>query len=107
MVSCPQAAALAARFKKPVICKIYAPKGTTAAYIEPVSAFGDGAGREWDGISKQSSFSGEDETLFQRGTRMRITKVTEIKKGKYVIECEVIGQDVRDLSYVNPEHLGH
>ena len=36
---------------------------------------------------------------------MRITKVTKNKMGQYIIECDIIGQDVRDLSYVNPKHL--
>ncbi|MGN0010075.1 MAG: ADP-ribosyltransferase [Marinilabiliaceae bacterium] len=84
--------------------RIYAPKGTHATYLEPISAYGNVAKRGWDGISKQSRFCKEDETLFQRGARMRITKVTK-EKGKYIIECDIIGQDVRDLSCVNPKHL--
>lgn len=35
---------------------------------------------------------------------MRITKVTK-EKDKYIIECDIIGQDVRDLSYENPKHF--
>ena len=91
---------------KSVIFNIYAPKGTRAAYIEPFSAFGNGAGRSWDGKKRFTSFSNEHETLFQRGTKMRITKV--YKEGeKIYIDCEVIGQEVRPLSYVKDSNIGY
>ena len=77
-----------------VIMNIYAPKGTKAAYVEPFSAFGCGDKRSWDGVSRFSTYSSEHETLFQRGTRMRITKVYE-EGGKTYIDCEVIGQEMR------------
>lgn len=89
-----------------VILNIYAPKGTKAAYIEPISAYGDGAGKSWDGIQRFSSFSTEQETLFQRGTRMRITKVYQ-EHGKTFIDCEVIGQEIKDLSYVKDSNIGY
>lgn len=89
---------------KDVIMNIYAPKGTKAAYIEPISAFGNGAGRSWDGVEKFSSFSSEHETLFQRGTKMRITKVYKAD-GKVYIDCEVISQEIKDLSYVPDGNL--
>lgn len=89
-----------------VIMNIYAPKGTKAAYVEPFSAFGCGDKRSWDGISRFSTYSSEHETLFQRGTRMRITKVYE-EGGKTYIDCEVIGQELRDLSYVKDSNIGY
>lgn len=89
-----------------VIMNIYAPKGTKAAYVEPFSAFGCGEKRSWDGVSRFSTYSSEHETLFQRGTRMRITKVYE-EGGKTYIDCEVIGQEIRDLSYVKDSNIGY
>lgn len=89
-----------------VIMNIYAPKGTKAAYVEPFSAFGCGDKRSWDGVSRLSTYSSEHETLFQRGTRMRITKVYE-EGGKTYIDCEVIGQEIRDLSYVKDSNIGY
>lgn len=89
-----------------VIMNIYAPKGTKAAYVEPFSAFGCGDKRSWDGVSRFSTYSSEHETLFQRGTRMRITKVYE-EGGKTYIDCEVIGQEIKDLSYVKDSNIGY
>ena len=89
-----------------VIMNIYAPKGTKAAYVEPFSAFGCGDKRNWNGVSRFSTYSSEHETLFQRGTRMRITKVYE-EGGKTYIDCEVIGQEIRDLSYVKDSNIGY
>lgn len=89
-----------------VIMNIYAPKGTKAAYVEPFSAFGCGDKRSWNGVSRFSTYSSEHETLFQRGTRMRITKVYE-EGGKTYIDCEVIGQEIRDLSYVKDSNIGY
>lgn len=89
-----------------VIMNIYAPKGTKAAYVEPFSAFGCVDKRSWDGVSRFSTYSSEHETLFQRGTRMRITKVYE-EGGKTYIDCEVIGQEIRDLSYVKDSNIGY
>ena len=91
---------------KSVILNIYAPKGTKAAYIEPISAFGCGDGRSWDGVKKFTTFSNEHETLFQRGTKMRITKVYNAD-GKIYIDCEVIEQEVKDLSYIADSDIGY
>ncbi len=77
---------------------IYCPKGTQGMYIEQVSQYGMGHGAKWDGVNKASSISGEQEFLLQRGTRMRITKV-EVSDQIY-IECEVVSQIPKDLSYV-------
>lgn len=91
---------------KPVIIHVYAPKGTQAAYLEPISAYGKGAGRKWDGKQRFSTFSSEHETLFQRGTLMRITKVYQVG-GKTFIDCEVVGQEVKPLSYVPDGNIGY
>ncbi len=89
-----------------VILNIYAPKGTKAAYVEPISAYGNGAKRSWDGIERFSTYSSEHETLFQRGTRMRITKVYQ-EGSKTYIDCEVVGQELKDLSYVKDSNIGY
>lgn len=91
---------------KSVIINVYAPKGTQAAYIEPISEFGNGAGRKWDGKQRFSSFSYEHETLFQRGTLMRITKVYQVGTQTF-IDCEVIGQEIKPLSYVPDSNIGY
>lgn len=77
---------------KPIIMNVYAPKGTKMMYAEPFSAFGNGSGRSWDGISKQSSFGSEAEIILQQGTSFRITKV-ERSNGKLYVDIEVILQN--------------
>jgi hypothetical protein len=71
---------------------IYAPKGTKMAYVEPFSAFGNGAGKTWDGIKGQSSIGYEAEMLLQRNTQFRVTKVEKDTLGNWFIDLEVIGQ---------------
>lgn len=93
---------------KDVIFNIFAPKGMKAAYAEPFSAYGNGMGHHWDGISKQHNFSQEFETIFQRGTKMRITKVEKnAGNGIIYIDVEIIGQEVKDLSYVADDLIGY
>lgn len=85
-------------FVKPVILNIYAPKGTKATYVEPFSAFDKGAGRSWDGKQEFTSFSSEHETLFQRGTKYRITGAKyDAAADKWTIDIVVIGQLQRDF----------
>ncbi|MGN0905683.1 MAG: phage minor head protein [Bullifex sp.] len=72
---------------------IYCPKGTKMMYVEPFSAYGSGAGKKWDGISKQSNFGYESEMIIQRGTMFRVTKV-EKTSGTIYVDLEVIGQEV-------------
>lgn len=55
-------------FSGQVKYEIFCPAGTQMIYAEPFSAYGRGAKRRWDGISSQSGFSYEDETIIQRGT---------------------------------------
>ena len=76
----------------PIIMNVYCPKGTKMMYAEPFSAYGNGAGRKWDGISEQNSFGSESEIILQQGTKFRITKV-ERTGGKLYIDIEVVSQD--------------
>lgn len=78
----------------PIILNIYCPSGTKMMYAEPFSAFGQGSGKHWDGVSKQSSFGSESEMILQRGTKFRITKV-EKSNGKIYIDMDVIEQVVK------------
>ena len=75
----------------PIIMNIYAPKGTQMMYAEPFSAFGNGSGRKWDGITGQDTFGDEAEIILQQGTSFRITKV-EKSHGKLYFDLEVIEQ---------------
>lgn len=82
-----------------VITNIYAPRGTKMMYAEPYSSFGNGSGRSWDGIAKQSTFGSESEIILQRGTTFRVTKVE--KSGNiWYIDVEVINQDVLPFPYI-------
>lgn len=82
-----------------VITNIYAPRGTKMMYAEPYSSFGNGSGRSWDGIAKQSTFGSESEIILQRGTTFRVTKV-EKSGNKWYIDVEVINQDVLPFPYI-------
>lgn len=73
------------------IFNIYAPKGTKMLYAEPFSAYGNGAMSSWDGILTQKSFGSEFETIIQRGTSFKITKV-EKSNGNVYIDIEVVSQ---------------
>ena len=79
-------------FNKEVIYNIYCPKGTKMLYCEPFSAFGNGAGRAWDGLAKQTYFGHESEMLLQQGTVFRIVKA-EYTGGRWFIDIEVIAQN--------------
>lgn len=78
-------------FSGGIILNIYAPEGTHAMYVEPFSAFGDGAGRHWDGVSTQSSLGHELETLLQQGTQFRVVKI-ERTGGTLYFDLHIIGQ---------------
>ena len=83
-------------FSGDIKLNIFMPKGTPAAYVEPISMFGRGAGRSWDGISKQSAFGREFETIIQRGSQFRVTKV-ERSDGTLYIDMDLIGFDTKPL----------
>lgn len=78
-------------FSGDIILNIYAPSGTQMMYVEPFSAFGNGGGKNWDGIAKQGSFGQESEIILQQGTKFRVTKV-EKTHGMIYIDLEVIEQ---------------
>lgn len=82
-----------------VIANIYAPRGTKMMHAEPYSSFGNGSGRSWDGIAKQSTFGSESEIILQRGTTFRVTKV-EKSGNTWYIDVEVINQDVLPFPYI-------
>lgn len=82
-----------------IITNIYAPRGTKMMYAEPYSSFGNGSGRSWDGIAKQSTFGSESEIILQRGTTFRVTKV-EKSGNTWYIDVEVINQDVLPFPYI-------
>lgn len=82
-----------------VITNIYAPRGTKMMYAEPYSSFGNGSGRSWDGIAKQSTFGSESEIILQRGTTFRVTKV-EKSGNTWYIDVEVINQNILPFSYI-------
>lgn len=88
-----------------VCINIFAPKGTKAAYVEPFSDFGRGWQRNWDGIQKVKYCGHEQETIFQRGTRMKIIKAYE-DSGTIYLDVDIIGQEVKDLSYVTDYMIG-
>lgn len=78
-------------FSGDIILNIYAPSGTQMMYVKPFSAFGNGGGKNWDGIAKQGSFGQESEIILQQGTKFRVTKV-EKTPGMIYIDLEVIEQ---------------
>lgn len=86
-------------FSGDVIFNIYAPRGTKMMYCEPFSGFGNGAGRNWDGIAKQQSFGFESEMLLQRGTTFKITKI-EKSNGTWYIDLDVVTQNPLPFPYV-------
>lgn len=95
---------------KDVIINIYAPKGTRAMYAEHFSQFGNGVkSASWTGDRASKSFSKEFETLAQRGTKMRITKIERgTYHGKSILyfDVEIVAQEARDLSYVLTSNIG-
>ena len=59
-----------------------------------------------NGMESRGLVSYEHETLFQRGTLMRITKVYQVGTQTF-IDCEVIGQEIKPLSYVPDSNIGY
>mgnify|MGYP004647205355 FL=1 len=83
-------------FSGSVIMNVYAPSGSKMMYAEPFSAFGQGAGKNWDGISAQGHFGYESEMILQRGGSYTITKI-EKTNGTIYIDVEVHPEDGYDL----------
>lgn len=78
--------------KDNVSLRVFAPAGTEALYAEPFSAYGNGSGLEWDGKSKQTSYSGEMETILQRGSCFQCVKAESTSDGKIQIELVITSQ---------------
>lgn len=72
------------------IFNIYCPEGTKMIYAEPFSYYGGSKGKIWNGKSKKS-LEYELETIIQRNTSFRITKI-EKKYGRVYIDMEVVAQ---------------
>lgn len=86
-------------FRSQFELKIFAPKGTKGAYIEPISKLGRGSGIKWDGVSKQSSFGSEIEVLLQRGMMLKPVAVNPKGgiNGSTQIVVEIVGQDIKPV----------
>lgn len=86
------------------IINTYCPEGTKAIYAEPFSEYGRGAkSPNWDGKKKQVSFGSEDETILQRNTYHKITKV-ELKENAWgyrsiFIDTDVVDQRPNEIKY--------
>ena len=89
-------------FSGDVIMNIYAPSGTQMMYAEPFSAFGNGGGSGWDGISPQNSFGIESEMIIQRGTYFKITKIERSDSGTIFVDMEVHPEKGYDLFQQDP-----
>lgn len=92
-------------FSGNVIMNIYAPKGTQMMYAEPFSAFGNGGGKSWDGVSLQSTFGYESETIIQRGASYTITKI-EKSGGTIFIDVEVHPERGYEFVEDMPDYVG-
>lgn len=92
-------------FSGNVIMNIYAPKGTQMMYAEPFSAFGNGGGKSWDGISPQSIFGYESEMIIQRGASYTITKI-EKSGGTIFIDVEVHPERGYEFVEDMPDYVG-
>lgn len=79
-------------FSGDILLNVYTPSGTKMMYVEPFSRFGMGDGKRWDGISEQSSFGSELETILQQGTQFRVVKIERTTDTLY-FDIEVIAQD--------------
>lgn len=78
-------------FSADYVLNIYAPKGTHMIYAEPFSAYGFGDGIDWDGESGQRDFGDEFETIIQRCTQFKVTKVEKLG-GRIFIDVDIVGQ---------------
>lgn len=92
-------------FSGNVIMNIYASKGTQMMYAEPFSAFGNGGGKSWDGISPQSTFGYESEMIIQRGASYTITKI-EKSGGTIFIDVEVHPERGYEFVEDMPDYVG-
>lgn len=89
-------------FSEDVIMNVYAPSGTQMMYAEPFSAYGNGGGSGWNGISPQSSFGSESEMIIQRGAYFQITKIERSGSGTIFVDMEVHPEQGYDLFQQDP-----
>ena len=89
-------------FSGDVIMNVYAPSGTQMMYAEPFSAYGNGGGSGWNGISPQSSFGSESEMIIQRGAYFQITKIERSGSGTIFVDMEVHPEQGYDLFQQDP-----
>lgn len=92
-------------FSGEVVMNFYCPQGSKMMYVEPISNFGRGAGLSWDGISKQSDFGRELETILQRGGSYTITKM-EKSGGTIFVDFELHPEQGYDLIQQFDDVLG-
>lgn len=80
-------------FNEDITLNIYAPEGTKLIYAEPFSQYSrDSSHAKWDGEYDPGSYGSELETIIQRGTSYRVTKVE--KQGYQVfVDLDIIDQD--------------
>lgn len=87
-------------FTGDVLINIYCPEGTKAIYAEPFSRYGKGGEKNWDGISTQEYFGSEFETIIQRNSTFRISKISRDNTyGRIFVDVEVVGQDPWGVKY--------
>lgn len=84
-----------------VSLKIFVPKGSEAMYAEPFSTFGANTeSKNWNGESKQSTFSTEMETIIQRGSHFQCTKASyDSESKKYNLEIAIVSQEYDNLNW--------
>ena len=79
-------------FSGNIMLNIYAPSGTKMMYVEPFSAYsGSYEHLGWDGVSTQSRFGHEFETIMQQGTQFQVAKV-ERSGNQIYVDLHVINQ---------------
>lgn len=81
-------------FSGNLVLNVYCPAGTEALYVEPFSAFSWEGGKNWDGDSGATNFGSEFETIIQRDSYYRVTKV-ERTAGATYIDVEVLYSDAQ------------
>lgn len=80
---------------------IFLPKGSHAAYAEPFSFHGYNGfdGRSWDGNPKKAHAFGEFETIIQRGSTYKITKMYS-EGDKLYMDLDVCTQEAEKLKKI-------
>jgi len=94
---------------KDVLLSVYCPSGTEAIYAEPFSKLGSGDKIHWDnarndGRSSQSYFSGEFETIVNRGAEIKVIGAERV--GNQVrLEVQVVSQDHPKIEKLHDENV--